>query len=66
VVHWTPKYDQGVHEDYPIHCYDERYIATPINSNKFTDFDLKKVKILTWKIKKPKKPKFPLFRFLRF
>jgi len=29
-----------------IHCYDERYevIATPINSNKFTDFDLKKVK----------------------
>jgi len=35
-----------VHEDYPIHCYDERYkvIATPINSNKFTAFDSKKVK----------------------
>jgi len=46
VVHWTQKYDQGIHEDYPIHCYDERYeiIATPIglNSNRFTDFDLKK------------------------
>ena len=38
------KYDQGVHEDYPIHYYDERYeiTATPINLNKFTDFDLKK------------------------
>jgi len=34
MVHWTQKYDQGVHEDYPIHCSDERYevIATPINS----------------------------------
>ena len=48
MVHWTQKYDQGVaiglHEDYPIHCYDERYkiIATPINSNRFTYFDLKK------------------------
>jgi len=33
-----------VHEDYPIHCYDELYevIATAINSNKFTDIDLKK------------------------
>jgi len=31
-------------EDYPIHCYDERYeiIATPINSNRLTDFNLKK------------------------
>ena len=49
MVHWTQKYDQGVHEDYPIHCYDERYevIATPINSNKFKDFDLKKGKNLT-------------------
>jgi len=30
------KYDQGVQEDYPMHCYDERYeiIATPV-SNKF-------------------------------
>jgi len=47
VVHWTQKHDQGVHKDYA--CYDERYevIATLINSNKFTDFDLKKVKILT-------------------
>jgi len=45
MVHWTQKYDQGVHEDYPlIHCYDKRYeiIATPINSNRFTDSDLKK------------------------
>jgi len=24
VVHWTQKYGQGVHEDYAIHCYDER------------------------------------------
>ena len=40
---------QGVHEYNPMHCYDERYevIATPINSNKFTDFELKKVEILT-------------------
>jgi len=32
VVHWTQKYDQEVHKDYPIHCYDERYeiIAAPI------------------------------------
>ena len=40
------KYEQGVQEDYPIHCYDERYekIAPPISSNKlrFTDFYLKK------------------------
>ena len=47
VVHWTKKYDQGVglHEDYPIHCYYERYEiirSTPIKSNKFTHFDLKK------------------------
>jgi len=27
-----------------MHCYVERYeiIATPINSNKFTEFDMKK------------------------
>ena len=37
-------------------------IATPINSNKFTDFDLRKVKTLTGKIKKPKKPKIPTFQ----
>jgi len=44
VARWTQKYKTGVHEDYPIHCYDERYeiVATPINSNRFTDFDLKK------------------------
>jgi len=34
VVHWTQKYDLGVHEDYPIglHCCDELYevIETPI------------------------------------
>jgi len=43
-VHWTQKYDQEVHKDYPIFCYDKHYkiIATPTNSNKFTDFDLKK------------------------
>jgi len=43
VVNWTQKYDQGVHEDYPMLCYYERYeiIATPINSNRFKDFDLK-------------------------
>jgi len=41
------KYDQGVGYMkiiYPIHCYDDLYkiIATPRNSNRFTDFDLKK------------------------
>ena len=68
MVHWTQKYDQEVHEDYPTHCYDERYevIATPIDSNRFTDFDLKKVKILTWKLKNLKNLNFPLFRFLGF
>ena len=25
VVDWTQQYDQGAHEDYPIHCYDKRY-----------------------------------------
>ena len=46
MVHWTQKYDQEVHQYYPIHCYDECYkiIATPINSNTFTHFDLKKLK----------------------
>jgi len=55
VVHRTQKYDQGVHEDHPIHSYDERYevIETPLNSNQFSDFDLKKGQILTWKIRKP-------------
>jgi len=49
VVHWTQKYDQGVNEYYPIHCYVERYEVTDaaINSNKFTGFDFNKVKILT-------------------
>jgi len=48
-LHWTQKYDQGVHEDYPTQSYDERYeiIAKPINSNRFTDFDLKQVKKMT-------------------
>ena len=38
---WTQKYYQGVHKDYPIHYYDERYeiTSTPINSNRYTDFD---------------------------
>ena len=41
-----------LHEDYPIHCYYERYeiIATPINSNRLTDFDLKKSKRLFYSI----------------
>ena len=44
VVHWTQEYAQGVHEDHPIHCCDERYeiIATPINLKKIADFDLEK------------------------
>jgi len=46
VTHDAPdkKYDQEVHKDYPIHCYDERYkiIATLINSNTFADLNLKK------------------------
>jgi len=46
------KYAQevGLHEDHSIHFNDERYkiITTQINSNKFTDFDLKN---LTWKNK---------------
>ena len=62
-LHWTQKYDQGVHEDYPTQSYDERYeiIAKPINSNRFTDFDLKQVKKMTWKIKKPKIPTVQVF-----
>jgi len=57
-----------VHEGYPIHWYDERYevIETPINPNEFTDFDLKKVNILTWEIKKLKKPKIHTSGFLGF
>jgi len=23
VLHWTPKYNQEVQEDYPLHCYGE-------------------------------------------
>ena len=40
-----------------MHCYVERYeiTTTPINSNKFTEVDMKKQKDL--KIKRPKKPK---------
>ena len=70
-LHWTQKYDQGVHEDYPLglHRYDERYevLATPKNSSKFTDFDLKKVKILSWKIKNEKNENshFQVFSFKR-
>jgi len=43
-------------------CYVERYkiIATPMNSNKFTEFDLKKEKF--WlENQKPKKPNFRFF-----
>jgi len=42
--HKNAIYMSSLHEDYHIHCYDERYeiIATPINSNRFKDFDLKK------------------------
>jgi len=59
VVHWTQKFDQEAHEDYPLHCYDERceIIASPINSNRFTDFDFKN--------KKPKKTKIPTFQFVK-
>jgi len=39
VIHWTQKYDQAVHENYE--RYEVDLIATPINSNKFTDFDCK-------------------------
>ena len=49
-LHQTQKYDQevGLHGDYLLICYDERYkiVATPINSNKFSDwFWLEKVKL---------------------
>jgi len=44
-VHWIQKYDQevGLHEDQRMHCYVERYkiTATPMNSNKFTEFGTK-------------------------
>ena len=47
-VHWTQEYDQeeGLNEDKLMHCYVERYkiIATPKNSNKFTELDMKKQK----------------------
>jgi len=46
-------------KDYPIIplCYDERYtiIATPINSNEFTDVDLQKVTNSTSKNKTSRK-----------
>jgi len=37
-VNWTQEYDQ----EEGLHCYVERYkiIATPMNSNKFTEFDI--------------------------
>jgi len=40
-VHWSQKYTQEVHEDYPIHFNDERYkiIVNPINSNNVLNFD---------------------------
>ena len=46
MVYWTQNYNQEVHEDHPVHCYDERckVIAAPINSNRFTDFGLKNLK----------------------
>jgi len=52
-----------------MHCYVERHkiIAIPINSNKFTEFDMKKYKI--WlenkKIKKPRNLTFQDFRFFK-
>jgi len=47
-VHWAQEYDQekGLHEDQLMHCYMyvDRYkiIGTPMNSNKFTEFDMQK------------------------
>jgi len=48
VVRWIKKYNQRVHKDYPICCYDERYeiIATPINS-KFEFICIIDLQILT-------------------
>ena len=45
-MHWTQKYAQEVHEDYPIPFNDKHYkiVATPINLNKLTDYALKKLK----------------------
>jgi len=45
--HWTQEYDkeEGLWRLVLLmHCYVWRYeiIATPINSNKFTEFDMKK------------------------
>jgi len=50
-----------------MHCYVERYeiITTPINSNKFTEFDMKSTNS-NLKIKKPEKPKNLIFYFFRF
>ena len=50
-VHWTQQYAQEVHKDDVID--EERYkiIATAINSNKFTDFDLKEKKISHEKVR---------------
>ena len=49
-----------------MHCYVERYkiIATPINYDKFTEFDMKSKKS-DLKIKKPKNLTFEVFRFLK-
>jgi len=40
-VLWTQEYDQ---EDSRMHCYVEhcKIIVTPMNSNKFIEFDMKK------------------------
>ena len=53
-----------MHVDYTIRCYNERYeiIAIPINSNKFTDFDLKKSK--NFKSKKFKSKSVNLLEFI--
>jgi len=34
-LHWTQKYDQEVHEEYPIHCYVWWTLRSNINCNKF-------------------------------
>ena len=41
-----------------------KIIATPMNSNKFTEFDMK-IKNFDLKIKKPKNLTFQVFRFLK-
>lgn len=65
---WTQKYDQELHKEYLVLCYDERkqIIATPLNSNTFTDFVLKKQKFCLEKVKKRKRPKIVFFKSYRF